>query len=116
MTVRRECVTQRIVTVLWLAVVATVTPGLSAVPHSPSPKEWPTVAVSRDGRALEIQRASDRVPVRVPVLDRCGDPAVGEARIRQIQSKNESVIVTYGKHCEAKVDLKTLAIECTGCD
>jgi uncharacterized protein (DUF58 family) len=106
-----------IVKILWSAVVAwAVTLGLSAVAQSPFPNEQSKVAVSRDGRALEIQRASDRAPVRVTVLDRCGDPAVGEARIRHTQMTDESVIVTYGKHCEAKVDLKTLAVECTGCD
>lgn len=100
----------------FVVMTLTVTLGLSAVAQSPSPKERPTVAVSRDGRALEIQRACDRMPVRVPVLDRCGDPAVGEARIRRTQVTNESVIVMYGKHCSAKVNLKTLDIECTGCD
>ena len=107
----------RIVKVLWFVVItSTVTLGLSAVAQSPSPEQRPTVAVSRDGRALEIQRASDRTPVRVRVLDQCGDPAVGEARIRRTELIKESVIVTYGKHSRAKVDLKTLAIECTGCD
>lgn len=97
-------------------VASAVTLGLSVMAQSPYPKEQPKVAVSRDGRALEIQRASDRAPVRVTVLDRCGDPSVGEARIRHTQMTEESVIVTYGKHCEAKVDLKTLTVECTGCD
>ena len=106
-----------IVKILWFAVVASAfTLGLSAVAQLPSTKKEPRIAVSRDGRALEIRRASDREPVRVPVLDRCGDPAVGEARIQSTQLTDESVSVTYGKHCEAKVDLKTLAVECTGCD
>jgi len=106
-----------IVKILWFAVMASaVTLGLSAVAQSPSRKEQPRVAVSRDGRALEIQRASDRAPVRVPVLDRCGDPAVGEAIILHTQLTDESVIVTYGKHCEATVQFKTLAVECNGCD
>jgi hypothetical protein len=107
----------RIVMVLWFAVlVSTVTLGLSSVGQALSPKERPTVTVSSDGRALEIKRASDHMPIRVPVLDQCGKPAVGEARIRHTQFTDESVIVTYGKHCEAKVDLKTLAVECIGCD
>ena len=103
--------------VLWVAVMSSiVTLSLSAVAQSPSPEKRTTVAISRDGRALEIQRASDRAPVRVPVLDKCGDPAVGEARITHTQLTKESVIVRYGKHCSAKVDLKTLAVECIGCD
>nr|ART36714.1 D599 [uncultured bacterium] len=105
------------VKILWSAVVAsTVTLGIIGVAQSPSTRETAEVVVSRDGRALEIQRASDRAPVRVSVLDRCGDPKVGEARIRSTQLTDESVSVTYGKHCETKVDLKTLAVECTGCD
>ena len=72
--------------------------------------------MSRDGRALEIQRASDHAPVRVFVLDQCGDPGAGEARIAQPQLTKESVIVRYGKHCTATVSLKTLGVECTGCD
>jgi hypothetical protein len=107
----------RMVLFLWFAVVSsTLILGLSAVTQSTSPKEQPKIAVSSDGRALQIQRASDRTPIHVPVLDQCGDPAVGEARIRRTQLTDSSVIVTYGKHCEAKVDLKTLAVECTGCD
>jgi hypothetical protein len=76
----------------------------------------PTVVVSTDGRDLEIKRASDVQPVRVPVLDRCGDPAVGEAKIRHIRRDRGAVIATYGKHCFAKVSVRTLAVECTGCD
>ena len=105
------------VKILWIAVTAsTLTLGWSALAQSPTPKEGRTVTVSRDGRALEIQRDSDPAPIRVPVLDRCGDPAVGEAKITHIEITKQSVDVTYGKHCAAKVDLKTLAVECVGCD
>jgi hypothetical protein len=76
----------------------------------------PTVEISPDGRDLEIKRASDVRRVRVPVLDRCGDPAVGAAKIRHIQRDKEVVIATYGKHCFAKVSLGTLEVACTGCD
>jgi len=105
------------VKILWFAAVAaTVTLGLSAVAKSPFPKEQARVVVSRDGRAIEIQRTSDPAPIRVPVLDRCDAPLVGETRIRHTKLTDESVIVTYGKHCEANVDLKMLAIKCTRCD
>ncbi|MDT5122588.1 MAG: hypothetical protein QOC96_2070 [Acidobacteriota bacterium] len=105
------------VKIFWIAVAAsTLTLGWSAAAQSPTPKELPTVTVSRDGRALEIQRDSDPAPVRVPVLDRCGDPLVGEAKITHIELTKQCVNVRYGKHCYAKVDLKTLAVECVGCD
>ena len=97
------------------ALASTLGLGTSVLAGSGSPGP-PTLTVSRDERDIEIQRASDPEPVRVPVLDRCGDPLVGEPRIRNIQRKKDNVIVTYGKHCTAKVSLKTLAVECSGCD
>jgi hypothetical protein len=108
---------ETLVKIFWIAIVAaTVTLGLSAAAQSSTPKARPMVTVSRDGRALEVQRDSDPAPVRVPVLARCGDPAIGEAKIKHIELTKEYVNVTYGKHCFAKVDLKTLAIDCVGCD
>jgi hypothetical protein len=80
------------------------------------PAPEPTVAVSTDGRDLEIKRASDARPVRIPVLDRCGNPAVGEPKIRNIRRQKDVVIATFGKHCFAKVSLKTLGVDCAGCD
>jgi ribosomal protein S18 acetylase RimI-like enzyme len=74
------------------------------------------VRISSDGRALDIERASDAETVRAPVLDRCGDPAVGSAKICDSRLSQGNAIVTYGKRCSATISLKTLAIECTGCD
>jgi hypothetical protein len=76
----------------------------------------PTVGISRDGRALEIKRASDAEAVRVPVLDRCGDPIPGPPKIWDVRLEKGNVVASYGKHCWATVSLKTLAIGCTGCD
>ena len=76
----------------------------------------PTVIVSKDGRALEITRPPESKAVRVPVLDRCGDPVPGPARIRDVQVDKDKVVAGYGKHCVATISLRTLAIECTGCD
>ena len=72
--------------------------------------------VSRDGRALEVRRNDDPVAVRVPVIDRCGEPAVGEPKIRAVRRISDIVDVTYGKHCFATVSLTTLDVECKGCD
>ena len=74
------------------------------------------VKISSDGRDLEIERAPDRKAIRVPVLARCGDPAIGMPRIQDVRSASETVFVTYGKHCLATVALETLAVACVGCD
>jgi hypothetical protein len=74
------------------------------------------ISLSSDGRVLEVKRASDAESVRVAILDQCGDPAVGEPRIRCVRASDGSIIAVYGKHCWATVSLATLAIECTGCD
>lgn len=105
----------RIVRMVQVAALVSALPLGSIWAQSRSTVE-PTVVVLTDGRDLEIKRASDVQPVRVPVLDRCGDPAVGEAKIRHIRRDKGAVVATYGKHCFAKVSLKNLAVQCTGCD
>ncbi len=75
-----------------------------------------SVSASADGRDLLVTRASDAEPVRVPILDRCGNPAVGAARIRHLAFGKTGVIATYGKHCWATVAPGTLAVTCNGCD
>lgn len=74
------------------------------------------VKISSDGRELEIKRSSDREAIRIPVLARCGDPAIGAPQIQDVRLATENVFATYGKHCSARVALKTLAIACEGCD
>jgi hypothetical protein len=101
--------------VLLAALVSVFAVG-SDVVAEPRTAAQPTIKVSADGRDLEIKRASDAQPVRVPVLDRCGNPAVGTPRIRDVRRSKETVIATYGKHCFARVSLKTLTVECAGCD
>jgi hypothetical protein len=76
----------------------------------------PDLRISSDGRGVEVQRASDKVPVMVPVLDKCGDPAVGPPKVRDVRMVKGAIVATYGKHCWATIDVTTLAIECTGCD
>jgi hypothetical protein len=77
----------------------------------------PAVSVSPDGRVLEIRRPSDREPVRIPVLDRCGDPVVGfgEPHIRHLAVTEHEVAATFGKHCQGTVTLATMALTCA-CD
>jgi len=72
--------------------------------------------ISSDGRGVEVQRSSDKLPVMVHVLDKCGDPAVGSPKVRDVRMVNSAIVATYGKHCWATIDVTTLAIECTGCD
>ena len=97
------------------AIAAALALGVPAHAKQSAPTE-PIVSVSADGRDLEVKRAVDSRPVRVPVLDRCGDPEIGEPKIRYVQVRQGSIDVVFGKHCFARVSLKTLAIECPGCD
>ena len=104
---------------LWLvhcsALALTVIYGLPlmAEPESDLSK---TVKVSYDGRDLEIKRTLEDEAVRVHVLGKCGNPALGESKIRHILVEKDHVTATYGKHCAAKISLKTFAVECIGCD
>ncbi len=82
----------------------------------PNHMDMPTASVSEDGRAILVLKTANARPVRVPVIDRCGAPSVGHVRIRNIQLQTNSVVATYGKHCQATVSLRTLAITCNGCD
>jgi len=77
----------------------------------------PAVSVSSDGRTLEVRRPTDRDPVRVPVIDRCGDPVpvFGEPHIRDLHVNAEEVVATFGKHCQATVTLATMNVRCA-CD
>jgi hypothetical protein len=76
----------------------------------------PDLRISSDGRGVEVQRASDKVPVIVPMLDKCGDPVVGPPKVRDVRMVKGAIVATYAKHCWATIDVTTLAIECTGCD
>ena len=106
----------RIARLIYFAALATTIvlgPNLVAQPRSSLPL---TVTVSSDGRDLEIKRVSEAAAVRVHILNTCGNPAVGEPKIRHIQMEQENVTATYGKHCCAKVSLKTFGVERTGCN
>ena len=77
----------------------------------------PPFNVSADGRAVEVKRISDPEAERVPVLDKCGDPKVGEPKIRTVRaSAKDRLSVAYGKHCFATVLLESLTVTCDGCD
>ena len=90
-------------------------PPISLNPEPPMNRAPPIIRISSDGRALEIKRASDAESVRVSVLDQCGDPAVGQPRIRHVREAEENIFATFGKHCEAMISLRALAIQCRGC-
>jgi len=102
---------------MWLALLGGIALFVSVARADDARKSSaPTVTVSKDGRALEITRPPETKAVRVPVLDRCGDPVPGPPKIRDVQVNKYKVVATYGKHCWATISLRTLAIECSGCD
>ena len=103
-----------ILAVFLSAVVVAFAPPVRAKAKAAVPV--PDLRISSDGRGVEVQRASDKVPVVVPVLDKCGDPAVGPPKVRDVRMVKGAIVATYGKHCWATIDVTTLAIECTGCD
>jgi hypothetical protein len=72
--------------------------------------------MSDDRRAVELYRDGDSELRRVEVLAKCGPPAVGAPRIRDIRRGGPGVHVTYGKHCAAEINVADLSIRCTGCD
>jgi hypothetical protein len=72
--------------------------------------------ISRDGRAVEIQRFGDQKAYRVDVLGKCGIPGTGEPRIRSFLPLDREIGVMYGKHCYALVSLNNLSVSCKGCD
>ena len=96
-------------------VVLSLASGFSGAAERQAPSA-PVASASAEGRELLLLRSLETGLVRVPVLDRCGDPAVGQARIRHIEHRGGEVIVTYGKHCSAGLSLKDMALECRGCD
>ena len=73
--------------------------------------------VSEDGRALDVQRATDAGVQRVDVFAKCGSPNdPGEPRIREFRPVGSLVDVAFAKHCDAKVSLADLSVRCVGCD
>jgi hypothetical protein len=97
-----------------LVAASAATPSVHAGDKAAAPAA--ALRISSDGRALEVKRTSDKEPLQVPVLDKCGDPTVGPPRIRDVRMVKGDIVATYGKHCRATIAVKTLAIECTGCD
>jgi hypothetical protein len=93
--------------------------ALAAVPAvhaADGPAPAPEVRISADGSALEVKRASDKQPIKVPVLDQCGNPVPGPPKITSFAFLKGDLVARYGKHCWATISLKTLGIECSGCD
>jgi hypothetical protein len=84
------------------------------VPRSSA--ETPNVRASADGRSLVVTPSEGAATVHVSVLNRCGDPAVGEPRIRNVSVEHGIVTVIYGKYCAAELSLETMVLKCTGCD
>jgi len=72
--------------------------------------------VSKDKRAIEIQRVADQKPTRISVLEKCGNPAVGEPQIRWFEQNSDVLSVGYGKHCSARLVVSSLELTCSGCD
>lgn len=82
-----------------------------------STEQQPIVAISDDAQSIEIKLSPESSVKSVDVLNECGDPEVGEAKIRHVQVHQNTVEVTYGKHCSATVSLKTHSVvQCGVCD
>ena len=50
------------------------------------------------------------------IIKECGKPLVGSPKIRHIEKKEDNIIVTFGKHSFAKIDIISGKIEFIGSD
>lgn len=106
----------RLFLLLFLAACAAQAPARVPFPE-PGDVGVLVLRVSEDGRALDVQRATDAGVQRLDVLTKCWLPSdVGEPRIREFWPVGSLVYVAYGTHCDAKVSLADLSVRCHGCD
>ena len=89
---------------------------LSSTTLSASSNSLTVLRISKDKRAIEVQRYGDLKTIRIDVLAKCGVPEIGDPEIRWFEQRHDMVQVVYGKHCSAKVLLRNLVTVCSGCD
>jgi myo-inositol-hexaphosphate 3-phosphohydrolase len=75
-----------------------------------------SVSVAKDGQTMVIVREQDGTTELFNIIERCGTPAVGKSKIRDLRIVDTQVQITYGKHCAAAFSLKTSQLSCSGCD
>lgn len=90
--------------------ITTLVPAMFAIAADSS------VSVAKDGQTLIIKRKQDGKTELLNVIERCGVPAVGEPKIRNVYTSDTQVQITYGKHCAAVLSLTTSQFSCSGCD
>jgi ABC-type enterochelin transport system substrate-binding protein len=121
----------------WVAAVALVTAGCSKPRQEQARAPEPAVAAGEaEDAALTVRDAKTGITVSVDeggrvvravaedggelfgidVIDECGVPAVGSARVRNLVVVSGQATVVYGKHDHARIDLATGEIRCTGSD
>jgi len=107
---------QSLGTLLVMAVAAAAFVMDPALAEDRKVEAEPEARISADGRAVEVKRAADKESIRVPVLDRCGNPVPGPPKILHLKFYEGDLLAHYGKHCWARISMKTLEVECSGCD
>jgi hypothetical protein len=63
-----------------------------------------------------IAMQNDKVKWLAPIIATCGKPNTGKPKIRNIKITSDKLMVTYGKHASAEIDIKTGKITCLGED
>jgi hypothetical protein len=83
--------------------------ALAAVPvvcAADGPAPAPEVRISSDDRALEVKRVSDKQPIKVPVLDQCGNPMSGPPKMTSFALLKGDLVVRYGRPRPPLVECK----------
>lgn len=74
------------------------------------------VKVEWEGRTVTAVGSDGKVKWSVDVIARCGVPFVGSPVIRNVQVQGDRVIVVFGKHSEASINLESGEVHYLGAD
>jgi hypothetical protein len=71
--------------------------------------------VERDGQTLT---AYDKTNIKwtVNIIETCRRPKVGKSEIRYIKLTEDKILITFGKHDFASVDIEGGKVKCLGAD
>jgi hypothetical protein len=71
--------------------------------------------VEKNGEILNALRGERNI-WSINIIEECGKPEVGTPKIRNIELKEDKIIVTFGKHDFASVDAQSGEVKCLGSD
>lgn len=74
-----------------------------------------TYGLNKDSTAI-VAYYDGKIKWEANVLSFCGEPFVGEKKIRYYRAEGKIIDVVYGKHDFASIDINTGRITCLGAD